>query len=668
MLNFAIFIPLISSILIFFSKPIFILKNNFEEKIILYCAVFLLFLNVIISIYIFKKVALDGNIGYLHLGTWFNFYHYTVSWSLYFDSLTVVMLVVVNFISFLVNLYSLEYMKTDKNIIRFFSYLALFTFFMLILISSENLIQLFLGWEGVGLSSYLLINFWHTRVQANKAAMKAMIVNRIGDMGLTLGIIGCLYLFHSVRFSVMFPLVYKFYDDRILFLGFEINVLAFISLCIFIGAMGKSAQLGLHTWLPDAMEGPTPVSALIHAATMVTAGVFVLIRCSIFFEFVPKILFFISIIGGLTAFFAATTGIVQNDLKKVIAYSTCSQLGYMVFACGLSNYSVSMFHLANHAFFKALLFLSAGCVIHALFDEQDMRKMGGLYQLLPITYIMMLIGSLALMGIPYFTGFYSKDLILETAYGNYFINGLFVFWLGIISAFFTAFYSFRSLYMTFLASGNFPRKFLYSIHEAPVLMMIPLILLGLGSIFIGYLTKDMLVGLGSDFFTTSIYNSPYTLTIIESEFIPVYIKLLPLIFTLLGASLPFVLNFIKNEYISKFYENTFILNFYKFFNQKWYFDNLYNKFIISNVLMFSYNVTFKALDRGLVETPLGPLGLARYISDFKNLIFDYFKKNDISFITTSVLFLIVPIFISFIFCLSLDSSNLETLKTIINDN
>ena len=360
------------------------------------------------------------------------------------------MLIVVTFISFLVHIYSIGYMSADPHIPRFMSYLSLFTFFMLILISANNFVQMFVGWEGVGLCSYLLINFWFSRIQANKAAIKAMLVNRVGDFGLALGIIAIYSLFKSVDYSIVFAMSKHFESSIFQVLNLEFNYLTIICILLFIGAIGKSAQLGLHTWLPDAMEGPTPVSALIHAATMVTAGIFLLARCSPLFEYAPNALIFVAIIGALTAFFAAATGLLQNDIKRVIAYSTCSQLGYMVFACGLSNYSVGIFHLANHAFFKALLFLSAGSVIHALSDEQDMRKMGGLRKLLPFTYAMIFIGSLSLMGFPFLTGFYSKDVILELTYAKYTSLSYIIYWLGTISAFLTAFYSIRLIYLVFL--------------------------------------------------------------------------------------------------------------------------------------------------------------------------------------------------------------------------
>ncbi|CAL6448416.1 unnamed protein product [Bathycoccus prasinos] len=365
------------------------------------------------------KVGIAGSPCYIQLAPWFTSEFFDATWGFMFDSLTVVMLVVVTFVSTLVHIYSISYMSEDPHLPRFMSYLSIFTFFMLMLVTADNFIQLFFGWEGVGLASYLLINFWYTRLQANKSAIKAMLVNRVGDFGLALGIIATFSLFKSVDFATVFACSAHFAETSFIFFHLEWHALSLICALLFVGAVGKSAQLGLHTWLPDAMEGPTPVSALIHAATMVTAGVFMIARCSPLFEQAPQTLILVTVTGALTAFFAATTGVVQNDLKRVIAYSTCSQLGYMVFACGISQYAVGVFHLMNHAFFKALLFLSAGAVIHALADEQDMRKMGGTIKVLPFTYSMMFIGSLALIGFPFLTGFYSKDVILEVAYAKY---------------------------------------------------------------------------------------------------------------------------------------------------------------------------------------------------------------------------------------------------------
>jgi len=428
------------------------------------------------------------------------------------------MLLVVNIISALVHLYSTDYMSHDPHLPRFMSYLSLFTFFMLMLVTGDNFVILFLGWEGVGLCSYLLISFWYTRLQANKAAIKALVVNRVADFALTIGMIAIFFVFKSLDFHVVFPLAPFFVNSTFIFLGYDLPVLTVICSLLFIGAMGKSAQIGLHTWLPDAMEGPTPVSALIHAATMVTAGVFLIIKCSPLFEYVPAVLSVITFVGATTAFFSATIGLVQNDIKKVIAYSTCSQLGYMIFACGLSNYHVSLFHLANHAFFKALLFLSAGAIIHSLSNEQDMRRFGGLAPLLPFTSIMLLIGSLSLMGFPFLTGFYSKDLILELALTKYTIEGSFAYCLGLVTAFFTSFYSFRVFYLTFIYKNNSFRTVIKHVHELPWKMAVSLSVLSLGSIFLGYFAKDLFVGLGTDFWNHSILILPEHNNQLDAEF------------------------------------------------------------------------------------------------------------------------------------------------------
>lgn len=444
--------------------------------------------SAILSLIAFYEVALGASACYINVAPWIQSEMFDATWGFLFDSLTVVMLIVVTFISSLVHLYSIAYMSHDPHSPRFMSYLSISTFFMPILVTADNFLQLFLGWEGVGLASYLLIHFWFTRLQADKAAIKAMLVNRVGDFGLALGIFAAFTLYQTVDFATLFACASTTTQEWI-FCNYRFDAMTLICILLLIGAVGKSAQIGLHTWLPDAMEGPTPVSALIHAATMVTAGVFMIARTSPLFEYAPNALVLITFAGAMTAFLAATTGILQNDLKRVIAYSTCSQLGYMIFACGISNYAVSVFHLMNHAFFKALLFLSAGSVIHAMSDEQDMRKMGGLVTSLPFTYAMMLIGSLSLIGFPFLTGFYSKDVILELAYTKYSISGNFAFWLGSLSVLFTSYYSFRLLFLGFLSQPNSFTRDIVRSHDAPLPMAIPLFLLAIGSLFVGYAAK-----------------------------------------------------------------------------------------------------------------------------------------------------------------------------------
>ena len=565
--------------------------------------------SALLSIIAFYEVALSGSPCSIQLAPWFISEFFNANWGFYFDSLTVVMLFVITSISTLVHIYSLSYMEHDPHIPRFMCYLSIFTFFMLMLVTADNFLQMFFGWEGVGLASYLLINFWFTRLQASKASIKAMLVNRVGDFGLALGIMGLFYVFKTVDFATVFACAPYIAGTSFIFCNFEVDALTCICILLFVGAVGKSAQLGLHTWLPDAMEGPTPVSALIHAATMVTAGVFMIARCSPLFEYAPNALVVVTFLGAMTAFFAATTGVVQNDLKRVIAYSTASQLGYMVFACGLSHYSVGVFHLMNHAFFKALLFLSAGSVIHALSDEQDMRKMGGLVQLLPFTYSMMSIGSLALVGFPFLTGFYSKDVILEVAYAKYTISGNFSYFFGCVVVLLTSYYSFRLLFLTFLAPTATYKSSIKKTHDAPFLMGSTLIVLAFGSIFVGYLAKDMMIGLGTNFWSNALFVLPKNSVLLESEYIPQTQKFVPLIFTLLGAVFAYIIN-ITAVFSSYSFKITQIgRNLYTFLNKRWFFDKVYNDYISQVALNFGYSISFKTLDKGSFEI-LGPSGIA----------------------------------------------------------
>nr|CAD5128096.1 nad5 [Tethya citrina] len=567
-------------------------------------------ISTMVSCYIFYETVLNSSVTYIRLWRWFDSELLTTYFGLQFDSLTSTMLIVITSVSALVHIYSIGYMSGDPHIPRFMSYLSLFTFLMIVLVTSDNYIQLFIGWEGVGLCSYLLINFWLTRIKANKAAIKAMLINRVGDIGLVLAMIKILEEFGALEFSTINSVLSVSGENK--------ESVTIICLLLFLGAVGKSAQLGLHTWLPDAMEGPTPVSALIHAATMVTAGVFLIIRSGPLFEGSPLALIVVTIFGALTAFFAATTGVVQNDLKKVIAYSTCSQLGYMVMICGLSNYSVSLFHLVNHAFFKALLFLSAGSVIHAVSDEQDMRKMGGLIKSIPLTYTMILIGSLSLMGFPYLTGFYSKDLILELAYDKYYI--IFAYWLGGFSALLTAFYSIRLIYLTFITDSNSKKEDLLKVHESSWSIIIPLLFLALGSIFAGYLGKEII------------------LSNVVSPIISNLVKLVPLLLSLLGALLAFIVynNVIVTRY--KLNINVKIIRFiqslcheiYTFLNSAWQFNYIINHFFVKNIWKFGHLITYRIIDRGILEI-IGPRGisnvlikLTQVISSFQSgMVFNY---------------------------------------------
>jgi len=589
-------------------------------------------LSFLLSCNAFYEIALLGSPCYIEIFKWFDSELLSFSWGLLFDSLTVTMLVVVTSISTCVHIYSTEYMSTDPHLQRFMAYLSFFTFFMLILVTADNFLQMFLGWEGVGLCSYLLINFWFGRIQANKAALKAVIVNRIGDIALALAIFLIYFVFNSIEYSTVFALIPFFKNNTIIFFGFEINVITLICFFFFIGATGKSAQIGLHTWLPDAMEGPTPVSALIHAATMVTAGIFLIVRCSPMFEYAPTVSLIITISGAMTAFIAATIGLVQNDLKRVIAYSTCSQLGYMMIACGTSGYAVGMFHLTNHAFFKALLFLSAGSIIHALNDEQDMRKMGGLLHLLPFTYSMVFIGSLSLMGFPFLTGFYSKDLILEWTYSQFTINGTFAYWLGSVSAFLTAFYSIRVISLTFLKKPLTSRIIISSVHEPYYTMTGPLFFLSWCSIFIGYILKDMFVGLGSDFWGNAIFVLPQNALILEAEFLKTNIKLFPVILSFLGGCFAFLLynHFFKTLFLIKM--SVFGQKLYTFFNRKWFFDKVYNEILSQHLLTTAYKNGYQNMDRGVIEL-FGPNGIWRLFAPisqnttyFMNFYFESSKK------------------------------------------
>nr|BCT43211.1 NADH dehydrogenase subunit 5 [Musa textilis] len=529
-------------------------------------------LSSIFSLIAFYEVAPGASACYLRISPWISLEMFDASWGFFFDSPTVVMLIVVTSISSLVHLYSITYMHEDPHSPRFMCYLSIPTFFMPMLVTGDNSLQLFLGWEGVGLASYLLINFWFTRLQADKAATKAMPVNRVGDFGLALGISGRFTLFQTVDFSTIFACASSPLNSWIS-CNIRLNAITLICILLFLGAVGKSAQIGSHTRSPDAMEGPTPVSASIHAATMVTAGVFMIARCSPLFEYPPTALIVITSAGAMTSFLAATTGILQNDLKRVIAYSTCSQLGYMIFACGISNYSVSIFHLMNHAFFKALLFLSAGSVIHAMSDEQDMRKMGGLASSFPFTYAMMLIGSLSLIGFPFLTGFYSKDVILELAYTKYTFSGHFAFWLGSVSVLFTSYYSFRLLFLTFLVPTN-----------------------------------DMMIGLGTHFWANSPFVLPQNEILAESEFaVPTITKLIPIMFSTSGASLAYNVNPVADQF--QLLTSTFCNRLYCFFNKRWFFDQVLNDFLLRAFLRFGYSVSFAALDKGAIEI-LGPYGVS----------------------------------------------------------
>jgi len=524
---------------------------------------------------LFVDVALDGHGGTVDLLTWIDTGDLQVEWALRYDALSAVMVAMVTVVSTMIHIYSVGYMAHDKSVPRFMAYLSLFTFFMLMLVTADNFVQLFFGWEGVGLVSYLLIGFWYDRPSANAAAIKAFIVNRIGDFGFALGIFTVYLIFGSLQFDTVFAAVPDVVHNTINFLGFDVDAITIACLLLFIGAMGKSAQIGLHTWLPDAMEGPTPVSALIHAATMVTAGVFMLARLSPLFEYSPVALGVVVVVGGTTAFFAATVGMAQNDIKRVIAYSTCSQLGYMFFAAGVSAYGAAMFHLITHAFFKALLFLAAGSVIHAVSGEQDMRKMGGLRTLIPATYILMWIGSLSLAGIWPFSGYYSKDTILEAAWAAGGFVGTYAYCLGTIAAFLTAFYSWRLLFMTFHGAPRASQEVMSHVHESPPVMILPLIVLAAGAIFAGMIGFHYFVGDGRDaFWGDAILVLSDHDSIEGAHHAPFWVGKLPLAVGLLGIFCAWVA-YIKRPEIPGQVTKTFRW-VYLFLLNKWYFDELYD--------------------------------------------------------------------------------------------
>jgi len=542
------------------------------------------------------------------LASWMQSAGFEARWALRVDMLSASMMLLVTSVSSLVHIYSIGYMDEDPCKPRFMAYLSLFTFFMLMLVTADNLVQLFLGWEGVGLASYLLIGFWYQKESANAAAMKAFIVNRVGDFGFALGIFATFLMFGSVQFDAIFAAAQGQGDAMMHFLGHDWHALTVICILLFIGAMGKSAQLGLHTWLPDAMEGPTPVSALIHAATMVTAGVFLVARMSPLFELSPTALQMVTYVGASTAIFAATIGLVQNDIKRVIAYSTCSQLGYMFFACGVSAYSAGMFHLLTHGFFKALLFLGAGSVIHALHHEQDMRNMGGIAKKVPLTCTLMWIGSLALAGIPPFAGYYSKDTILEAAYAAHSSHGMYAFVMGVAAAFLTAFYSWRLLFMTFHGQPRMDKHTLDHAHESPKVMTIPLILLALGAVgagAVGYHVLGMVDAEG-EFWRGAIFVAEDHNVLHHIHNAPEWVPVLPLVIAISGIVLAWMF-YIKCPSIPQKLATAFA-PIYRFLYNKWYFDELYRATFVRWAIGLGHHFS-SFWDKRLIDG-LGPNGFA----------------------------------------------------------
>ncbi|NQV48296.1 MAG: NADH-quinone oxidoreductase subunit L [Rhodospirillaceae bacterium] len=566
-----------------------------------------LLVSAVLAVLIFNDVALNGNARTVELFTWIDSGTLDISWALRVDSLTAVMMIVVTVVSAMVHVYSAGYMHNDPCVPRFMAYLSLFTFFMLMLVTADNLVQMFFGWEGVGLASYLLIGFWYKKPSANAAAIKAFVVNRVGDFGFVLGIFTVYVMFDSISFETIFNAAPLHAETTIKVFGGEFHAMTVACLLLFVGAMGKSAQLGLHTWLPDAMEGPTPVSALIHAATMVTAGVFMVARLSPLFEYSETALMVVTIVGGSTAIFAATIGCTQNDIKRVIAYSTCSQLGYMFFALGVSAYSAGIFHLMTHGFFKALLFLGAGSVIHAMSDEQDMRKMGGIWRLIPVTYALMLIGSLALAGIWPFAGFYSKDIVLEAAWGAHSIAGGYAFWMGIAAAFLTAFYSWRLLIMTFHGTPRADERVMAHIHESPKIMLVPLMVLAAGAMFAGYMGYENFVGGNAEaFWGDSILVLPIHNALEAAHGAPFWVKYLPLAVGLAGIGMAYVFYMWKPQLPGWLAGQ--IRPVYQFVYNKWYFDELYDWLFVKPAFYIGRNL-WKTGDGAIIDG-VGPDGIA----------------------------------------------------------
>ena len=595
-----IFLPLLGFLFCF------LLGKQFNYKVYQISTTSILFLCTLFSWIIFIQFINNKETEIIFILNWISSGNFIVDWSIRLDTLTAVMFIVVTTVSACVHLYSIGYMEEDPSKIRFMGYLSLFTFFMLVLVSSNNLLQMFFGWEGVGLASYLLIGFWHHKDSANKAAIKAFVVNRVGDFGYAIGIAGIFYIFGTVSFDSIFSQVDQFSEHQIQFLSFSFPTLDFLCFLLFIGAMGKSAQLGLHTWLPDAMEGPTPVSALIHAATMVTAGVFLVARMSPLYEFATFTNLFITFIGAATAIFAASIALTQNDIKRVIAYSTCSQLGYMFFAAGVGAYNASIFHLTTHAFFKALLFLSAGSVIHAMHHEQDMRKMGGLFKKIPFTATMMWIGSLAIIGFPYLSGYYSKESILENAF--YASNGIayFAYLVGILTALLTAFYSWRLLFLTFHGENRSNNKTYDHAHESPLVMTAPLFILAIGSIFSGIFFADYFIG----YYKKEFWDNAILLTESSHKYLPLTQSLISKSAVAIGI---LVCVLIYSNNLNRAKNLSYNLDpLYSLSKNKWYVDELYHKVFVLTFFKLA-NFFWKKGDEKTIDG-LGPNGVSWIIS------------------------------------------------------
>ena len=599
-----LFLPLLGSLIGYLGKS---LAKYFSEII----TSLFVSISAILSILVFWRGIQNNIYGNYKIFEWISSGNFIANWSINIDPLSSVMLVVVTFVSALVHVYSIGYMSHDPHKPRFMSYLSLFTFSMLSLVVSDNFLQLFFGWEGVGLCSYLLIGFWYKKETANNAAIKAFIVNRIGDFGLAIAIFLIFFFYGTINFEEVFQATSTLIEKKLVFFGVETSLITLICIFLFIGAMGKSAQFLLHTWLPDAMEGPTPVSALIHAATMVTAGVFLVVRCSPIFEYSQFALNLVAIVGMVTAIFAASVALVQNDIKKIVAYSTCSQLGYMFFAAGIGAYHVAMFHLFTHAFFKALLFLGAGSVIHAFKDEQDIRNMGGIGKKLPYTYAFMLIGTLALTGFPFLSGFYSKDAIIEFAYlantplGNYAAS------VGILTAFFTSIYSWRLFFKVFHGPYNNKKILINETHESPIVMLLPLVFLSIGAIFSGYIFKNIFIGHHSiDFWQASIF----FLNKISHSSIPLWFLLTTPVIVLISIPISFYLYILNPKILDDFKLTNMPL--YNFLLNKWYIDELYEKIFVNPAKKIG-SFFWKKGDIGIIDK-FGPDGISKLVKNLSN--------------------------------------------------
>jgi NADH-ubiquinone oxidoreductase chain 5 len=587
----------------------------------------------LLAVLAFFEVGFNNIPVSINLFTWIDSESLDVLWGFHFDSLTVSMLIPVLIVSSVVHIYSISYMSHDPHNQRFFSYLSLFTFMMIILVTANNFLLMFVGWEGVGICSYLLVSFWFTRIAANQSSISAFLTNRVGDCFLTIGMFALLWSFGNVDYSTIFSLA-PYINE---------NIVTIIGICLVIGAMAKSSQVGLHVWLPMAMEGPTPVSALIHAATMVTAGVYLLMRASPLIEYSSTVLIICLWLGAITTVFSSLIGLFQQDIKKVIAYSTMSQLGMMVIAVGLSSYNVALFHLVNHAFYKGLLFLGAGAVIHAVSDNQDFRRYGGLRAFLPLTYSVMLIASLSLVAFPFMTGFYSKDLILESAYGQFYFSSTVVYFIATMGAMFTTLYSVKVLYLTFLTNPNGPiSNYRSSItkhpaHEGDIFMSLPLIILAIFSIFFGYISKDIFIGLGSGFFAdNSIFIHPIREIMLNTEFaVPTLFKLLPLLFTILLSTIAIIISEFMARSIISFKLSRIGYNIFSFFSQRFFIELLYNKYVTDLILKLGGQTT-KILDKGSVEL-LGPFGLEKGLLSLSKSI----SKLDTGIITSYALYILV---------------------------